>query len=176
MSEQQAPSISPEYAELLAQLRAFVFDEPGAVDCFSRRLAKEQRWSRRFTLRAIEEYRKFIFIWLVTGEEVAPSLIVDKVWHLHLQFTESYWHKLCRDLLKKELHHKPSDGSAADRANCGALYRSTLERYRTFFGEPPWDIWNIPPRDLNELGRRMGQVLLSWLEAAAPWGKYPWRF
>jgi hypothetical protein len=39
-------------------------------------------WSRPFALRAIEEYRKFVFLALVADHQVTPSDQVDQVWHL----------------------------------------------------------------------------------------------
>jgi hypothetical protein len=140
----QLPAIPAEHAELLRRLRELKFDKPDAIDTFERKLKKQQRWSMRYTLRAIDEYWKFHVLRQMTGCEVSPSYAVDMVWHLHLQYTRSYWHKLCRDILGQEVHHMPSDGTSTDKTRCRDFYQETLDHYRRFFGEPPADIWPAP--------------------------------
>jgi len=176
------PDIPARHIEVWNQLHGFEFDKPGAVDTFERKLKKCQRWSLRRTRRAIDEYWKFHFIRQVTGLEVAPSHAVDMVWHMHLQYTKSYWHALCRDILGKDVHHTPSDGTKVDKQRCGNIYLETLTYYRRFFGEPPRDIWPVPGmsgwamlgycmqdgfyrvsetvvRRWNQLGDRVGEAL-----------------
>ncbi|MBL0869648.1 MAG: hypothetical protein IBJ18_03625 [Phycisphaerales bacterium] len=123
------------------RLRAFELDRPGDARPFSARLAQEQGWTREFTLRAINEYRKFVYLMATAPFAVTPSKVVDEVWHLHLMHTRSYWHELCGDVIGRELHHDPSRGGAAERAKFEHWYERTLRRYRESFGEPPADVW-----------------------------------
>ena len=50
------------------------------------------KWYFDFAQRVIFEYRRFIYLVAVCGE-MTPSKVVDEVWHLHLEDTESYFTK-----------------------------------------------------------------------------------
>ncbi|MCA9151852.1 MAG: hypothetical protein KDA92_21260, partial [Planctomycetales bacterium] len=112
--------------ELGRRLAAFQFDNSDQSQPFSRRLANEQGWSREFALRAVEEYRRFLYLAISAGHPVCPSEEVDEVWHLHLVFTRSYWHELCQDVLQKPLHHAPTEGGPAELRKHWQMYRDTL--------------------------------------------------
>ncbi|HTF02426.1 MAG TPA: hypothetical protein VK826_00310 [Bacteroidia bacterium] len=49
-------------AALWDAIQNFEFDDPLDVYGFSLRLAKENFWTRDFTLRAIHEYRRFMYL------------------------------------------------------------------------------------------------------------------
>jgi hypothetical protein len=124
------------------RIQAFSFDAGAATFPFWSRLAAENGWSLSFAARAIGEYRRFVYLAVVAGHPVSPSDQVDQVWHLHLLYTESYWHRLCRDTLGMPLHHHPTTGGGAERAKFDDWYRRTLDSYRRMFVEdPPADIW-----------------------------------
>jgi hypothetical protein len=139
--EKLAFQIPLEHAFLWQQLENFVFDKPGADVPFSRRLAKENRWSHGFALQVIEEYRKFLYLMKTQGHVCTPSRLVDQAWHLHLLYTTSYWDDLCRDIFHCPMHHHPGDGSTKDTLKYAAIYERTLEDYQRVFGEPPRKIW-----------------------------------
>jgi hypothetical protein len=127
--------------QLKVSLAQFTFDDPTAERPFTVRLAEENGWTPEFTLRAIEEYRRFLYLAVTCDHSVVPSQIVDKVWHLHLIYTRSYWNDLCRGVLGRPLHHHPSPGGAeAEEASQHAISRM-FASYRAAFGEPPYDIW-----------------------------------
>ncbi|HEX9620845.1 MAG TPA: TIGR04222 domain-containing membrane protein [Polyangiaceae bacterium] len=128
--------------KLYTALRSFELDDPGARFPFSARLSRENRWSRAYTARVIDEYKRFLFLAAAAGHEVTPSEQVDQAWHLHLVYTESYWQGLCGEVLRRPLHHGPTRGGAADRARFRDAYQRTLASYRRYFGEDaPSDIW-----------------------------------
>lgn len=142
------------HCELLERLDAFSLDEPDAPYAFSRRLAKENGWSRFFALRAIDEYKRFVFLAMTAGHPVTPSDAVDQVWHLHLTYTRSYWDAFCPKVLGRSLHHMPTRGGEAEQAKFVEQYRRTLDSYARTFGEaPPPDLWPAPEirfgRDLH---------------------------
>ncbi|MFL2939116.1 MAG: glycine-rich domain-containing protein, partial [Opitutales bacterium] len=58
---------------------------------FQNRLAYENNWSPKFTLEAIEEYKRFMYLLCRCEHTVTPSRDVDQVWHLHLLYTKDYW-------------------------------------------------------------------------------------
>ena len=129
-------------SDLRQRLAAFAFDDPGAAFPFSARLARDNGWNRDFALRAIEEYRRFLYLACVAPREVTPSQAVDAVWHLHLAYTRSYWDDLCGQVLRRPLHHSPTSGGPAENRRFRAAYAATLRWYEQAFGAPPpADVW-----------------------------------
>jgi hypothetical protein len=128
--------------QLWNKIKQFQFDEPGIAFSFSDRLADENNWKKDFAMRAIEEYRKFIYLCCVAGHQVTPSDEVDQVWHLHLTFTRSYWKDLCEKVLEKELHHNPTKGGKDEEKKFDKCYADTLKSYHVHFeSSPPKDLW-----------------------------------
>ena len=148
-TQSDPPRIPPEYAELWSRLSRFEIDEAGADFPLSRRLAQEQGWQPVYARRVVEEYRRFIFLCMISDKMCTPSLAVDEAWHLHLIYTKSYWEGLCLRTLGRLIHHEPAQGGTADEAKFQELYVTTLELYARIFGEPPEDIWGR-----NEAERR----------------------
>ena len=130
-----------EHLELWTRIAAFDLDAVDAELPFSARLARDNGWSRAFAVRAIEEYKRFVFLAMAAGHPVTPSDEVDQVWHLHLCYTRSYWEDLCGEVLRAPLHHGPTRGGAAERARFDDQYRRTLASYEVFFEEPPPVAW-----------------------------------
>lgn len=134
--------MNAEHFQLYQRIQAFCIDESNAELPFSRRLAKENRWTIEYAQRVIEEYKKFAFLAVVAGHIVSPSDAVDQAWHLHLLFTRSYWEVFCPQVLQLPLHHTPAEGGGHDRDKYIHYYRQTLASYQRFFGnQPPSDIW-----------------------------------
>lgn len=132
---------------LWERIQKFPIDEPGAEHPFSARLAAEQGWTRPYTQEVIGEYRKFLWLCCNGSAPSSPSPAVDEAWHLHLTYTRSYWHSLCRDTLGRDLHHEPTRGGPAQQAHFRNLYAETLDRYREAFdAEPPAHIWPAEER------------------------------
>ncbi|MGP1384138.1 MAG: glycine-rich domain-containing protein [Thainema sp.] len=134
----------PEQKDLYARISQFQINEPHAPFPFSVKLAWEYQWSENYTYRAIEEYKKFMFLVATTDQELSPSTVVDRVWHLHLLYTHSYWNEFCQKIIQKNLHHYPAPGGVEAGLNYYQQYCQTLEFYRDHFGTPPPDIWNQP--------------------------------
>lgn len=132
--------------ELWNRIKAFQFDKPDVQLTFAKRLARENRISENFANEIIDEYRKFLFLCCVSREPVSPSPLVDQAWHLHLNYTRSYWTDLCGNTLGRSLHHDPTEGGAAEDKKFKVLYLRTLQLYESYFSSPaPDDIW--PSRD-----------------------------
>ncbi len=109
---------------------------------FTKRLSRENRWSKLYTARALAEYKRFIYLAAVSPNPVTPSEAVDKVWHLHLVYTRSYWQDLCAGLLGRPLHHDPSAGGGSEATKFLTWYEATKSLYRQEFGvEPAADLW-----------------------------------
>jgi hypothetical protein len=139
-------TMSNECSELYDRIKAFSLDKPDAQLSFSQRLAKENGWSLPDARQAIEEYKKFAFLAVVTDHPVTPSDRVDQVWHLHLTYTRSYWEEFYGEVLQTPLHHDPTKGGESEQHKFDDWYSKTLESYEAFFEQlPPADIWP-PPR------------------------------
>lgn len=138
---------------LWIQIENFDIDGERVALPFDVKLAKKNGWSRHYAKRAIEEYRRFVFLAMAAGHPVTPSAVVDEVWHLHLTYTRSYWDRMVNEVLPKPLHHEPSKGGRSEDDKHSCQYSKTLESYTRFFGSPPpADIW--PNRSGRTFRRR----------------------
>src|SRR6185295_7688181 len=134
--------LSPEQQQLWDAIESFPLDDPASERKFTQRLAQENRWEFGYAVRAVYEYRRFVFLAMVCKHPVSPSDAVDEAWHLHLLYSKSYWEEFCPKVLKRPFHHLPSTGGAAEAAKHGDWYAKTLASYADVFGEtPPGDIW-----------------------------------
>ena len=125
---------------LRERIESFDIDGEPVQFSFAQKLARNNQWSLAFAEQVIREYKRFLY--LGTIREVSPSSAVDEAWHLHLTYTESYWERLCGDVLGRPFHHRPSKGGASQKAKFENLYASTLDLYRETFGEEaPADVW-----------------------------------
>lgn len=137
-----------ERKEMWRKLEDFDFDGRPVKVSFTEKLARENDWSLSFAQCALEEYRRFLFLSVAADHVICPSEAVDRVWHLHLTYTDSYWNRLCGDILQKKLGHDPSPGFEDDRQKHVDLYNQTLASYKACFNEaPPSYFW--PEADLR---------------------------
>lgn len=136
------------HGKLWREIREFRIDDGEVTLTFADRLARENGWHRGYAQRVVEEYKRFIFMAMVADHEVTPSDPVDEAWHLHLTYTQSYWGKLCREVLGRPLHHVPTRGGSSEQSRHLQQYERTLATYREHFGcDPPADIW--PPASIR---------------------------
>ena len=132
----------PVATALWSRLQAFKLNPPGLMRTISARLAEENGWTTEYTRRAVEEYRRFLFLTQVAGRPVSPSVAVDVVWHTHLLYSRDYWGRLCGEVLGGPLHHDPNPGGKQQNARHDDQYRDTLDDYLRVFGAaPPGDLW-----------------------------------
>ncbi len=137
-------------------LQSFNVGAPDASLSFSARLAEENGWPSSYADRVVRQYKRFLYLAMRADHAVTPSDQVDQAWHLHLAYTQSYWDDLCGTILKKPLHHNPTEGGQEQRAHFKDQYERTLESYRKVFGEePPADIWPPAERRFSEHYRRV---------------------
>lgn len=149
-----APQGRPFDDALWNRLKAMELDDPKVATPISKRLAAEHKWTEQQTIRAIDEYKRFLYLTQRAGFEVTPSRPVDLVWHEHLMHTRHYWDTLCRDVLQNSLHHNPGTGGTPDADRLQSQYARTLQTYRTTFGiDPPADIWPKPRAAASRFGR-----------------------
>lgn len=109
---------------------------------FASKVARKHGWTTRFAVRAINEYRKFVYLGVTAEFIVTPSKVIDTVWHEHLLFTRAY-REFCRDVLRRDFDHHPQLMPVEEQTVVYAQqYTATLARYETEFHMiPPDDIW-----------------------------------
>ena len=122
--------------------------EDASTKAFADKIARKLQWKLRFALRAIREYKKFIYLGAVGDFVVTPSKIIDQVWHEHLLFTKAY-RDFCTDVLGFSFDHNPELIPMTDQTGTfNAQYLDTLELYKKEFSiDPPEDIWSQPKFD-----------------------------
>jgi hypothetical protein len=134
---------------LWQNIQIFNLDDATAKFPFSKKLAKEQKWTTEFTNKAIEEYKKFMYLCCVSPNGASPSKVVDEVWHLHLTYTVNYWDVFCGTILQKNIHHHPSNGNDNDKLKYKNWEQNTLQLYETEFDQkPPSEMW-LPNRTVK---------------------------
>ncbi|MFK7957950.1 MAG: hypothetical protein AB8B96_17755 [Lysobacterales bacterium] len=129
---------------LLSRLERFTFQQGTPSLSFAQRLARDNGWTQRYADRVIKEYLRFVYLCATGERSLTPSEEVDQAWHLHMVYTQSYWHDLCEDMLGKPLHHNPTTGGRRAAEGFAHAYQETLDQYQAAFGQPPpVDVW--PP-------------------------------
>jgi hypothetical protein len=109
---------------------------------FADKLSRKLDWDREFALKAIWEYKKFIFLGVISDFSVTPSKIIDQVWHEHLLFTAGY-RSFCTDVIEYNFEHHPELVPVDSQTEAfEAQYFRTIDLYEREFGsEPPAEIW-----------------------------------
>ena len=130
-----------EDRSLWLRLRDHPFEDATLDLDFTRRLARDRAWTLAFARAAVEEYRCFCFLAVVSPTPVTPSEEVDEVWHQHLVYSRDYWDLWCGVALGRALHHDPTPGGRTAGQTYRAQYAATLALYERYFGAPPLALW-----------------------------------
>ena len=115
---------------------------------FASKLSRKLKWKTAFALRVIGEYKKFVYLGVVSSSPVTPSKVIDQVWHEHLLFTKAY-RDFCKEVIGQDFDHAPELIPIEDQTLIfNDQYLDTLALYNTEFNaEPPADIWAVPKFD-----------------------------
>ena len=144
----------------------FQFEKSPQEYGFETRLAYENEWTEFFTKKAILEYKKFMFLVSISNEMLAPSEIVDIVWHQHLIYSDSYAN-FC-EILGKKIKHIPSTHDSEEQKTFVDAFKNTEKLYKQNFNSKDWAFWKIK-KDLDLLGFKpqkkqiLGNVILFLL-------------
>lgn len=134
--------IQNEKKSLYKKIVAFNIDNKVAELSFANRLCRENDWGMSYTLKCINEYKKFLYLSAISQTSLTPSDEVDQVWHLHLTYTKSYWTELCEKVLERDFHHNPTIGGSKEQTKYETQYQQTLDLYHQVFHKvPDVDIW-----------------------------------
>ena len=115
--------------------------EPDVPLNFTDRLARDHGWHLGHARAAIDAYRRFCFLAVVSPTPVTPSEVVDEVWHQHLIYSRDYWTIWCGETLKASLHHDPTPGGPEAQMTYRRQYAETLALHERFFGPPSRELW-----------------------------------
>ncbi len=113
-----------------------------------RRSQKKHNEADEFAFLAIREYKKFVYLGVVSHYDVTPPKIIDQVWHEHQLFTRGY-REFCQNVLEKNFDHSPELVALDDQNKLfSAQYNKTLTFYEHEFGTtPPPEIWGTTKYD-----------------------------
>ncbi len=131
--------------QLLDHVTAAFGRTDASTKAFAGKLSRKLNWTTGYSLRALDEYKKFLYLGMVSDFPVTPSRVIDQVWHEHLLFTRAY-REFCRDVLGREFDHNPELVATDDQTGIfQSQYEATLDLYETeFHVEPPNEIWSVP--------------------------------
>lgn len=120
------------------------------------RLIKVHRWPEKQALKAVRQYRRFLFLKKKYDEThvLPPSYDIDEVWHAHILHTADY-DCFCKQVFGAYLHHHPRHGKdqpMTDQALEEAFENHTQRLYRLEFGE---DLQPIRPLPLKLVLKRL---------------------
>lgn len=123
-----------------------------STKAFASKIASKSGWTNAFTLKSISEYKKFVYLGVVSDFNVTPSKIIDQVWHEHLLFSKAY-RQFCSDVIEYTFDHNPELIPMTDQTGkFNVQYLETIDLYKTEFGiDPPADIWGVPKFDLKKV-------------------------
>ena len=110
---------------------------------FADKLSRKLNWKKNFALKAIWEYKKFVYMGVISDFSVTPSKVIDQVWHEHLLFSSGY-RKFCKEIIRYDFDHNPELVSVGSQTEAfQSQYFHTIELYKKEFGlEPPPEIWD----------------------------------
>jgi hypothetical protein len=137
---------------LMDSIRAAFGGENASTKAFAGKLVRKLGWTMKLALQAIEEYKRFVYLGIVSDHGVTPSANIDKVWHEHQLFNRAY-REFCRDILGKNFDHSPELlPHEGETGVYNAQYLATLELYEREFGHSaPENIWGKPKFDPSKL-------------------------
>jgi len=115
--------------------------EPDTPLNFTLRLARDHGWTLGEARAAVDAYRRFCFLAVVSRTPMTPSEAVDEVWHQHLIYSRDYWDVWCAQVLRKTLHHDPTPGGPEAQKNYRRTYAETLALHEAYFGPPDAILW-----------------------------------
>jgi len=99
-----------------------------------------QLWSIEKVQRVEKEYRRFLFLLIVEGDNksIVPTTDIDYFWHTHILDTAKYADD-CQETFGKFVHHFPYLGmrSDKDRDNLISSFGVTVSLFKKYFNEVP---------------------------------------
>lgn len=110
---------------------------------FADKIARKHKWNGKFALAALSEYKKFVYLAVISKFQVTPSKVIDTVWHEHILFSKAY-REFCNDVIQHQFNHHPELIPFEEQTNqYRSQFEKTIDLYKFEFGEkPPSEIWD----------------------------------
>jgi hypothetical protein len=123
-----------------------------STKAFADKIARKNSCSKGYALKAVNEYKKFLYLAVISDFHVTPSQPIDKVWHEHILFTQAYG-IFCEEIIEYNLNHHPELIPMEEQTErYHAQYLSTIELYIEEFGKlPPANIWDVTKYDKEKV-------------------------
>jgi hypothetical protein len=123
-----------------------------STKAFADKISRKHNCSISYALKAVNEYKKFLYLAVISDFHVTPSQAIDKVWHEHILFTQAYG-IFCKEIIEYNLNHHPELIPMEEQtAIYHAQYLSTIELYIKEFGIlPPTIIWDVTKYDKEKV-------------------------
>lgn len=121
---------------------AFFGGEDAATKAFAHKLSHKLNWETDFALRAIHEYKKFVYLGIISDFHVTPPKVIDQVWHEHILFTQGY-RDFCENVIHYDFDHHPELLPHEEQTKkFRTQYRDTITLYQKEFNiDAPNEIW-----------------------------------
>lgn len=122
-------SLNPELMQFINKLNRVDFGP------LAYQLINGEGWMMDRTIDAIEQYRRFLVLnYLYPDRKLAPSRIVDIVWHTAILDTSTYYAN-CIEIFGYFLHHLPEVGTIdeADKRTSTAAFADTCQLMKRHF-------------------------------------------
>lgn len=130
---------------LVERVKSAFGNEDAFTRAFAAKIAKKHGWTEEFAFLAIREYKKFVYLGVMSHYNVTPPKVIDQVWHEHQLFTRGY-REFCNTVLHQNFDHMPELFGFEEQSELfSAQYLKTLAFYEHEFGvKPPEEIWGRP--------------------------------
>lgn len=123
-----------------------------STKAFADKISRKHSCSTSYAIKAVNEYKKFLYLAVISDFHVTPSQAIDKVWHEHILFTQAYG-VFCKEIIEYNLNHHPELVPMEEQTErYHAQYLSTIELYIAEFGKiPPANIWDVTKYDKEKV-------------------------
>jgi hypothetical protein len=123
-----------------------------STKAFADKISRKHKCSIAYAIKAVNEYKKFLYLAVISDFHVTPSQAIDKVWHEHILFTQAYG-IFCKEIIEYELNHHPELIPVEEQTErYHAQYLSTIELYIKEFGKlPPANVWDVTKYDKEKV-------------------------
>lgn len=139
-------------ANMWGRITTMFVGPDASAKAFASKIARKHKLKNAFAFKAVHEYKKYVYLGIVSDFNVTPSKIIDIIWHEHLLFSQAY-RQFCDHVIEYTFDHHPELLPLKDQTGqFNAQYLDTLDLYRNEFGmEPPADIWDNTKYDKGNI-------------------------
>ncbi len=124
---------------------ALSYENDDIIEKFCSEFGCEQELADEYFL----EVKKFLYLCANTTHRLAPSIELDKIWHVFILFTKDY-RLYCMYFLGRFIDHAPEikkkNAEGSDEVNVEPLF-NTVRHYNTTFGDLNNKIWQVFPEN-----------------------------